>query len=134
LIRGCLAAVALEHQLNDREMIARGKFAETFQVAGLFGEDVLGRNRLERFRGKAQVHLVAGLAGEINEEAGKDCVDCCNPSKTPALVNAVTGLREHGEGLDMFVADFPARGQFFKFFFHKINFLAVTESNQIIRR
>ena len=118
LVRGRPAAVAVQHQLDQIQMM-RGHLAHVFQVVGLARENVVLGNRLEALGGKAQIHGVPRLAGKINGESRKHRVHRLDASEAPTAMHATSAFRQHGERFHMAAFDLSRRGQFFEFFSHK---------------
>ena len=118
LVRRRLAAVAVQHELDQIEMM-RGQLAHAFQVVGLARENVVLGNRLEAFDGKAQIHRVSRLAGKINGEPRKHRVHRFDAAEAPTAVHAAAALRQQRQRLHVPPFDFSRRRQFFKFFSHK---------------
>ena len=115
------AAVAVQHQLDQVEVMRRRHLAQRFQVRGFAGEDVVFGNRLERFGGEGQVHRVAGLAVEIDHEAGKDGVHRLDAPKAPAPVHAEAGVGQLHQGLDVVPLQLARCRHFLEFFSHKVS-------------
>lgn len=59
---------------------------------------------------KEKIHLVAGLALEIDGELAEDSVHRGDTAEAPALVRAIAALGEGDEGINVFAADFPCDG------------------------
>ena len=101
-------------------MMERGHLAQTGQVRGFPGQDMMGRDRPKRLRGKAQVHGMARLIVEVDGEPPKHSIDGGDFSETPAAMHAVTSLGKLDQRLNVLTADFSGRHQLFKLFFHNI--------------
>ncbi len=115
------AAVAVQHQLDQLQMLRRGHLPQRLQVRSLAREDVVFGNGLEGFGGKSQIHRVAGLVLEVDHEAGKDGIDRLDASKTPAPVHAKAGGGQLHQGVNVVSVQFPRRCHFLEFFFHKVS-------------
>ncbi len=68
---GGAVAEALQDQLDQIQMVQRGHLAQGFQVGNFAGVNVVAGNGLERFGGEGQVHGVAGLGLEIDDDTGR---------------------------------------------------------------
>src|SRR5262249_49647456 len=88
LVGSSLAAVAVEDQLYELEMVGGCHLSQVFKVGSLSGKDVVPGNRLQRFGGERQVHRVTGLAAEINGKARKNRIHRTDPAKAPAAMHA----------------------------------------------
>ncbi len=93
LVRGRLAAVAVQDQFDQLEVVGGGHLAQVFQIRRFARENVIFRNGFKGFSCKRQVHRVTRLSGEIDREAGKDGVHRSNAAKSPAAVHAETVIR-----------------------------------------
>ncbi len=118
LVRRCLAAVAVQHEL-DQIQVMRGQLAHVFQVVGFARQNVVLGDGLEALGGEAQIHGVPRLANKINGESRKHRVHRLDASETPAAVHATSAFRQQGERLHMAAFNLARRGQFLEFFSHK---------------
>ena len=89
LVRRRLAAVAVQHHLDQIQMMRR-HLAQALEVRGLARQDVILGNRLERFGGERQIHRVTRLARKINREPREHRVHRLDPAKAPTAVHAKT--------------------------------------------
>jgi len=114
-------------------MVERGHLAETFEVGGFAGENVVFGDGFEGFGGEGEIHRMTGATGKINGESGENGVHGFDPTKPPTAVGAEATVGELDEGFDLSAFDFSRHCQFFKFFSHKIiaNFASPTQSDTI---
>ena len=135
LVHGGPAAVTFQDEFDEFEMVQGGHLAEAFEIGGLAGENMVLGDGLEGLRGKGEIHSVAGLAREINGEAGKDGVHRGDFPKAPTAVHAITARSKLDEWIDLASIELARRHHFLKLFFHKtILFLASIYDNVIINR
>ena len=120
LIRRGFPAVAVQHQLHQIEMLRRRHLPQPFQVRGLAGKDVVFGNWPERLGGEGQVHRVAGLAVEVDHEAGKDGVHGLDAPKAPAPVHAKAGVGQLNQGFDVVPFQLARCRHLLEFFSHKL--------------
>ena len=59
-----VAAVAVEDEFDQFEMVGRGQLAQAFEIRRFARENMILGNGFERFRGERQVHGVARLVRE----------------------------------------------------------------------
>jgi hypothetical protein len=111
-INRCLATKTTEHHLDQLQVMQGGHFAQAFQISGLAGQNVRGRNGLQRVRRKAQIHLVSGFVCEIDREPGKHRVHGGDLAESPAAMVAVAATRQLHEGLKVLVAKLSGRNHF----------------------
>ncbi len=121
LVHGGLAAVAVQHQLDQFQVVRGGHLAQALQVGGFAGEDVVLGDGLERFGGERQVHGVAGLVVEIDREAGEDRVHRLDSSEAPAPVHAEAGVGQLHQSLDVVPLQLARRRHLLEFFSHKVS-------------
>ena len=91
------------------------------RLEGLAHEDVVPGNRLERFRGKGQVHRVAGLVLEVYHEAGKDRVHRLDAPKAPAPVHAKARVRQLNQGFNVMSLQLAGGCHFLELVSHKVS-------------
>ena len=121
LIRRGFAAVAVQHQLDQFQMLRRRHLPQRFQVRGLAGEDVVFGDRLERLGGEGQIHRVAGLVVKVDHEAGKDGIHRLDAPESPAPMHAKAGVRQLNQGFDMMPLQLARCRHFLEFFSHKVS-------------
>src|SRR5437016_3179588 len=68
LVEGGFAAVALQHELDQVQVVERGKLPQPFEIGKLPREDMVWLDRFEGLRSKTEVHSVPGLRLKINRE------------------------------------------------------------------
>jgi hypothetical protein len=62
---------------------------------------------------------MAGLIRKIYGKPGENSVDSRDTAKTPTPMQAVTGLRQVNQRVDVMPTDFTGSRKFFELFFHK---------------
>ena len=125
LVRRCLAAVAVQHQL-DQIQVPRGHLVQALEVHGLARQDMILGNRLQRFGGERQIHRVSRLARKINGEPREHRVHRLNPAEPPTAVHAKTAGGQLRQRLDVAAFNLARGSQFLKFLSHKsIVFIAL---------
>jgi hypothetical protein len=104
-------------------MVQRGHLAQTVNIGGLTGEDVVLVDGLERFGGESQIHRVPGLVGEIYREAGEDRVHGLDSTETPTPMHAKSAIGQLQEHIHLPALNFAGGHHLLKFFFHKDRFV-----------
>ena len=112
------AAETLEHEFDEVQMVQSRHLPQRLDVRGLARQDVIARNRLERFRRKAQVHRMSRLVLEIDGQPRKDRVNRFDFTESPASVHAIAALHQLQQRLHVRAADLAGSHQFLKLFFH----------------
>jgi len=118
LVRGCLAAVAVQHEFHQFQVVGGRQLAQALQIGRFPREDVFLRDRLERLRRERKIHRMPGLARKIDGEPRKHCVHCLDSSEAPAPVHAESTGGQLHERIDVAAFDLSSRSQFFKFLSH----------------
>ena len=112
------AAKALQHQLDEVEVMEGGHLAQRLNIRRLAGQDVVAGNRFEGFGGKAQVHRMARLVREIDGQPRKDRIDGFDFAEPPASVHAIAALHQLQQRLHVLAPDLAGGHQFLELFFH----------------
>ena len=119
LIQRSAPIVALDDELDQVEVMQRSHLAQPLDVADFAGENVVFVDGLEALGGEPEVHVMAGLAMEIDGEPGKNRIDRLDAAQAPTAVGAESALGELHERLDVRDLDFSRQGQFVELVFHK---------------
>ena len=115
------AAITLQNELDQIQMIQRRHLPEPFEIRNLASEDMIGIDRLQRLGCEIKIHRMAGLVMEIDGETGKNRVHALNAPKSPASMHTKAILGQLYQWLDVLPGQLPGGDQFFKLFSHTLN-------------
>src|SRR5688500_4460938 len=92
---------------------------ERLHIGDFAGENVVARNWFERFCSESQIHLMARLGGEIDNETGENSVNSGDFPEAPAFVGAKAAFRERNQRVKVLRLKFSSGNQLFELFSHK---------------
>ena len=90
----------------------RRHLSQGLEVGGLARQDVIARDRFERFRGKPQIHRMARLVLKINGQPREDRIHRLDLAEAPASMHGEAALDQLQQRFDMLTADLSGGHQF----------------------
>ena len=118
LLQRRLAAEALEHELDEIEVVQRRHLAQRLEVRRLARQNVVAGYGFERLRSEAQVHRMPRLVWEVNGQPRENRVHCLDFAEAPASVHGVAALHQLQQRFNVLTADLAGGNQFLQLFFH----------------